>query len=325
MILPWQAQQWQQWIQQTGHLGQGYLLSGAEGIGLSEFAMSMAEGLLCQTNALEGCQNCVHCHQFAQSTHPDFFQLQVLEDKKEISIDQVRALTDKIYTTSHQGGYKVALIEQVELLNVSAFNALLKTLEEPPAKTILILTSYQTSLLPATIISRCRKIAFASPHRDEALAWLQQALPQADMPLLKKALKINWGGPIKAKTWIEEKSFELEAAWQEDVKGLQQGRFTVSQVVEKWKKYPQPEVTLDYFYAWSVNVIRAALYLNKIPYNPNWLMFQKSVLQARQFWHQNVNKDLLLEGVCLEWLQHQQDNYQPSDVFQQRWIRGTQV
>jgi len=99
----------------------------------------------------------------------------------------------------------------------------------------------------------------------------------------------------------------------------------VSQVVEKWKKYPQPEVTLDYFYAWSVNVVRAALYLNKIPYNPNWLMFQKSVLQARQFWHQNVNKDLLLEGICLEWLQHQQDNYEPSDVFQQRWIRGTQV
>lgn len=325
MILPWQTQQWQQWIQQSGHLGQGYLLSGAEGIGLSEFAMSMAEGLLCQTSPLQGCQNCVHCHQFAQATHPDFFQLTVLEDKKEISIDQIRALTDKIYTTSHQGGYKVALIEQVELLNVSAFNALLKTLEEPPAKTILILTSYQTSLLPATIISRCRKIAFASPPREDALAWLQQALPQADMPLLKKALKINWGGPLKAKTWIDEKSFELEAAWQEDIKGLQQGRFTVSQVVEKWKKYPQPEVTLDYFYAWSVNVIRAALYLNKIPYNPNWLMFQKSVLQARQFWHQNVNKDLLLEGVCLEWLQHQQDHYQPSDVFQQRWIRGAQV
>lgn len=322
MIFPWQETAWQQWQQQAAHLGQAYLLSGAAGIGIDAFGREMAQGLLCQTPGVKACGQCAQCHQFRQATHPDFWVLKRLEDKKEITIDQVRELTDKVSRTAHQGGFKVVLVLETETLNVSAFNALLKTLEEPPERTVLILTTHRLSALPATIISRCRQVAFAAPSRDEALAWLQQALPQADLPLLKKALTLNWGGPVAAKTWIDDKAFEWEAAWQDDIKGLQQGRLSVSQAVEKWKKWPQPEVALDYFYAWSVNVVRSALYGQKRPYSPNWLAFQKAVLQARQYWHQNVNKDLLLEGICLEWLQQHQTDYQPGSAFSGALIRG---
>lgn len=323
--LPWQTQNWLDWVQQSHHIGQAYLLTGAEGIGLPEFAKAMAQGVLCSQAGIEPCHQCPQCHQFKQATHPDFFHLTVMDEKKEISVDQVRGLTQKIYTTSHQGGYKVALIEAVEKLNASAFNALLKTLEEPPPQTLLILTAYQVGQLPATIISRCRQIAFATPMQADSLAWLQQQLPQGDVPLLKKALKNNWGAPLLAKQWIESKGFEVESGWQADIKALQQGQQTASQLAEKWKKLDAPEQILDYFYLWTVNSIRAAQYQQKIPFNPNWLQFQKMVLQARQFWHQNVNKELLLESICSHWVQHQLPNYYATDLFDGNILRSPQI
>jgi len=325
MLYPWQTPMWQDWLDQGCYLGQAYLLSGADGIGISEFAMAMAQGILCQSEGLDACQTCVQCHQFSHQTHPDFLSLALLGDKKEISVDQVRALNDQVYRTTHQGGYKVVLIELVEHLNRSAFNALLKTLEEPPANTVMILTSHQSQQLPATLISRCRQIRFSIPPANEVMAWLQQQLPQADTLLLKKALKLNWGLPLSAKTWVESKDFEWESAWQTDIKNLQQQRISVSQQVEKWKKWSKPEVVFDYFYLWTVNYIRAAIYGKKLPYDRNWLIFQKSVLQARQLWQQNVNKDLLLESVCLEWLQCQQTDYQPNRALQPSTIRGDQI
>lgn len=324
-LYPWQHTLWQDWLAQAQYLGQAYLLTGADGIGIGEFAWAMAQGVLCQSPGVNACQQCVQCHQFTQHTHPDFLRLALLEEKKEISVDQVRALNEQVYRTSHQGGYKVILIEQVERLNRSAFNALLKTLEEPPAKTVMILTSHHLNQLPATLISRCRQLRFAVPPIDTVMAWLHQQLPQVDDRLLKKALKLNWGLPLLAKTWIESNAAEMEATWQADLKSLQQQQVSVSQLVDQWKKWPAPEVVFDYFYLWTVNYIRAAIYGQKLPYDQHWLMFQKSVLQARQLWQQNVNKDLLLENVCLEWLQCQQATYQSNPALQSNRIRGEQI
>lgn len=324
MIYPWQQAAWQQWLSQSGHLGHAYLLSGTAGIGLTEFAEEMAAGLLCQQPGLAACGQCPQCHQFAQATHPDVFRLSVLEDKKEISVDQVRGLTEQLYRSSHQGGYKVALIEEVERLNHSAFNALLKTLEEPPERTLLILVSYHASRLPATILSRCRKLSFVTPPMDVAMTWLHLAQPQADEALLKKSLRVNWGAPLTAKTWIEDKGFEFEAEWQQDLKALRSGKQVVSQVVEKWLKHDQPDIVFDFFYLWSVMAIRAALYNGKVDWNPNWMVFQKLVLQAKQVWQQNANKELLMESVCLAWLQHQQGGFNPkSPIFEA--LKGTSI
>lgn len=324
-LYPWQTELWQAWLAQGRYLGQAYLLSGTEGIGISAFAMAMAQGVLCQSEGVDACQNCPQCHQFSHQTHPDFLRLALLEDKKEISVDQVRALNEQVYRTAHQGGFKVVLIEQVEHLNRSAFNALLKTLEEPPQNTVMILTTHQLYQLPATLVSRCRQMTFAVPSQADAMQWLQQQLPQADAALVKKAMKLNWGAPLTAKSWIESNTFEQESSWQADLKSLQQQRTTTSQVVDKWKKWPQPELVFDYFYLWTVNYIRAAVYGEKLPYDPSWLVFQKSVLQARQLWQQNINKDLLLENICLEWLACQQSDYQVNMALQPTTIRGKQI
>lgn len=329
MLYPWLQSQHYQWQQQINNLSHAYLLSGIDGIGIVEFSEKMAADLLCQQTGLQACQQCPTCRLFANNSHPDLFRLKVLEDKKEISIDQVRELNRKIFETSHQGGFKVALIESAEKLNISSFNALLKTLEEPPNQTILILTTHQQSKLPATILSRCRSLKFATPTLNQSMEWLQQQLPQADQALLKKSLRVNWSAPIKAKQWIETNQFEQEALWQSDIKSLRENKLSISQVVSKWLKYESPEVVFDYFYLWTVSAVRAAQYQQKIAFNPNWLVFQKMVLQARQIWHQNVNKELLLEATCLAWQQHQQTNFNPQSelfsLFNGSFIRGTQI
>ena len=329
MRYSWLDNQTSQWQQQLHNLSHAYLLLGIEGIGIEDFSLQMAKDILCHQEGLVACNQCSACHLLAKDTHPDLFKLRVLDDKKEISVDQVRELNNKIFETSHQGGYKVALIEQAEKLNTSSFNALLKTLEEPSARTVIILTTYQKSRIPATLLSRCRKIEFIPPSLEQGLIWLHQQLPQADEALLKKSLRINWSAPLKAKNWIESKQFEQEAEWQKDIKSLRENSASVSQIVAKWMKYPAPAVVFDYFYLWSVSAIRAAQYQQKIQFNPNWFVFQKMILQARSIWQQNANKELLLEVTCQAWLQHQKPDFDPASklfsLFNGSLIRGTQI
>lgn len=301
-MYPWLVPQWQSWCAQFQRLGQAYLLSGVEGLGLNAFAHQMAKGILCQQSSQgEACGACSQCHQFEQATHPDYFPVEPLEGKKEISVDQIRGLTDKIFSTSHQGGYKVALIFAVEKLNASAFNALLKTLEEPPERTVLLLITHRLSKLPATLVSRCRHLDFAVPQRHVALEWLGQRLPQADAPLLSKAITLNWGAPLSASAWIETKAFEFEAQWRNDLQAIMNAKLSVPQAVEKWLKQDSPEIVLDYFYHWAVSRVRQALYQNKEPFQSGWFGFQSAVVQAKEAWHHNVNKELLLESIGFHW------------------------
>ena len=311
---PWQATIWQLWQQQVvqARVAQGYLLSGQKGSGLIAFAEQMAQGLLCHqggTASAEPCHQCASCHLFATAQHPDFFRLAPLAEKKEISIAQVRELSERLFETAHQGGYKVAVIEAAERLNLSAFNALLKTLEEPPEKTVLILTTHAAHRLPATILSRCQQFKVPLPRLEEGLAWLQQACPEADLPLLKRALRLNYNAPLAAKAWIEQGAFEQYQQWQNDCQALQAGQKSVPEVVAAWLKWTTPQAVFDYFYHWSVAAVRQALYQQKRPYHPDDLDFQAAVLHAQQLWQQNINQALLLENLCLLWLARQTPNF----------------
>jgi len=97
----------------------------------------------------------------------------------------VRELIAELSLTSHQGGYKVAIVSPADALNRAAANALLKTLEEPTARTLLILVATQPSRLPATLLSRCQRIPVRAPARGEAVAWLESLRGSAD-----------WGGAL---------------------------------------------------------------------------------------------------------------------------------
>lgn len=333
-LAPWLQARWGQWLQLTDRLGHAYLLSGPKGIGLEQFVDSAVEGIFClQPNAGNACHQCQGCHLLHGDQHPDFYHLQRLEEKKEITVDQVRKLLDTLNEMSHQGGYKVIWIEGIEHLNPSAFNALLKTLEEPAAKTLFLLTTHEISRLPATIKSRCQQLNFTPPTLPEAIQWLQQAAPQADEALVKRALRLNWGAPLYALRWIESGRFEEDVQWKEGLKQLQSGRKAVSQVVADWLKWQSPVTVFDYFYQWSVSAVRSVVYpkgddpaWSLSPEQSlqlqNWLRFQQAILQAKENWLANANKELLLETLCLEWLEVQQIAEPFQSVFQSNLQKG---
>lgn len=340
--LPWLQAHWQKWLTLTQRQGHAYLMSGPQGIGLDSFAWQVANYVMCQTVATNlianqaqqinnACGHCQSCHLFLTQQHPDFFQLRRLEDKKEITVDQVRELIYKLNETSHQGGYKVIWVDGVEFLNQSAFNALLKNLEEPAEKTLFLLTTHQIDRLPATIKSRCQLFSFTPPPLTEAMHWLQQQAPNADQAMIKRALRLNWGAPLDALHWINSGLIEEDQQWKNDLKQCQSGKKTVTQIVAAWLKWQQPESVFDYFYQWSVSAVRSVMYSTEIlPADKinnlqvqNWLRFQQAVLNAKQVWQGNANKELVLENLCMEWLAIQQtNNAELESVFSSHLQKG---
>jgi len=191
-LYPWQQEPWQRWAGLRARLPHAILLKGPQGTGKLAFAMHLAQSLLCERPQDDGlaCQDCPSCRWFGQETHPDFRLLQPdalaeveegeereagkKKPSRQISVDQVRALADFANLSAHQGGHRVVLIHPAEAMNSSAANALLKTLEEPSGRMILILVSHKPQQLLPTILSRCVALAMPMPSPEASRAWLKQ-------------------------------------------------------------------------------------------------------------------------------------------------------
>src|SRR5512137_1693829 len=143
----------------SGHLAHAYLFSGIEGIGKFTVAVAFAKALNCHTHADDSCDNCVACRKIEKRLHPDVFFVE--PDKNIIKIEQVRDIQKKIIFKPMEGRNKVVIIDQAEKLNLHAANCLLKTLEEPPDDTVIILVAHTAMALLPTIVSRCQRIRFA--------------------------------------------------------------------------------------------------------------------------------------------------------------------
>ena len=197
------------------------LLAGPPGVGKRAFARALAQGILCADARAggEACGACTSCRLFADDSHPDFRVLEPEMDEgraeqtdgssgaavapareRSILVGQVRALTDFLFIASQFAGAKVVLIQPADRLHSSAASALLKTLEEPPARTVFILVADHPHRLPPTIRSRCFRIDFPLPPREASLQWLEAegveepeiALAQAGFaPLTAVALSRN--------------------------------------------------------------------------------------------------------------------------------------
>jgi DNA polymerase-3 subunit delta' len=164
----------------AGRLPHGLLIHEAPGTGGDWLAKWVASMVLCQNVAQAPCGACPGCRRVATAQHPDLVVLQPIEESKQIRIEQIRELSDELALTSHQGSYKVAVITPADTLNRFAANALLKTLEEPPARTLIMLVVTQPSRLPATILSRCQRIRVRAPARKEAVSWLEASRGPGD-------------------------------------------------------------------------------------------------------------------------------------------------
>ena len=151
---------------QNGHIPNAYLFYGQESIGKKLTAIEVAKVLNCKVyGPKDCCDQCSSCRKIEGNTHPDFF---ILEPEKNspsareaiIKIDAVRELQKKLAYLPYEGEVKVAIINNVEHMNPQAANSFLKTLEEPPSKTLIILIACNHYQILPTIVSRCQGIRF---------------------------------------------------------------------------------------------------------------------------------------------------------------------
>jgi DNA polymerase-3 subunit delta' len=181
----------------SGRLSHGLLLQGPAGVGKERFASALAAALFCtgRGERLVACGECAECLLSRAGTHPDLHWLRIPDDKKSIGVDQVREVCEQLSMTSMRRGYRVAVIAPAEKMTPSAQNALLKTLEEPSPRTVLVLVTARPSGLLPTLRSRCQRIEVARPENSLALRWLTENLGSAPPPRL---LAVAGGSPLKA-------------------------------------------------------------------------------------------------------------------------------
>lgn len=153
-------------------IAHAYLFDGPDGIGKKLVAQALARVFLCET--ANGCGDCAACTKIDAGTHPDFYPLEA--DGTTIKIDQIRTLQPQLALRSFGGRGKVCLIDNAERMTHEAANALLKTLEEPTADTLIILISSRPESLLATIRSRCQRLRFTRLPRLELARHLEQTL-----------------------------------------------------------------------------------------------------------------------------------------------------
>ena len=197
--IAWHTSQWQQIAQflEQDRFPHALLLEGMQGVGKRHFAFQLAQMLLCQGEPSDSgiCQSCASCEWFNSSTHPDFVVLEPEEGKKLISVDSVRDSTQKVFQTSHQNGYRVLIIDPADAMTVGAANSLLKTLEEPPAQTLLVLLTDKPARLLPTIRSRASRLKFTLPKPQQALAWLKEQ-GHTDSTA-ERMLALSLGAPLR--------------------------------------------------------------------------------------------------------------------------------
>lgn len=183
-----------------GSLAHAMLFVGPTGIGKHDFARRLASAMICEHphEPMHACGVCKHCLLMEADTFPDF--ISIAPETNNISVDQVRELIQQLYLTRHFQAPKVAIIESAQLLNMNAANALLKTLEEPPEHTHLILVADSSLSLPATIRSRCQIETFYPPAEEDSMQWLQQQSSDTDWQPL---LRVAQGAPLKALEYHE--------------------------------------------------------------------------------------------------------------------------
>ena len=167
----------------NNQLAHSYLFYGPEHIGKNKVAEIFVSSLFClnkKKNSFIPCGTCSSCQQFIKKIHPDFIYLgksfSSIEPTSQgkIGVEQARQIKSFLYSSPFSAQYKVVIIEDTNNLTLPAANALLKLLEEPPMKSIIILISKSFTYLPATLRSRCQILRFSFPLKKEIIDFLKQ-------------------------------------------------------------------------------------------------------------------------------------------------------
>lgn len=319
MIYPWQSPAWSRLYHrfEDDQLPHALLLTGYRGVGKLSFARHLTATALCEAPAAEGaCGQCQSCHLVQAGTHPDLFVLQPEEAGKQIRVDSVRDLIEFINLSSRYGRAKVALIEPADAMNISSANSLLKTLEEPPAGTLLILVSSQPHRLPITIRSRCQILDFQAPDRGQSLSWLQEEIDVTEQRA-SELLAMAHGAPLYACELADNEVLKIRNAFFQDALEVLRGKLPVSQFSSRYEKQLSAQV-LQWIQSWLEDLVRLALQNSATIRNPDLaqdLQRLSKVLDLQEIYYLqdrlydylrfhgrvNLNTQMVLEDIMFNW------------------------
>ncbi len=185
-------------------MGHAYIFAGPRGTGKTTIAKIVAKGLNCQEENAP-CGECPSCISISNGQHPDVIEIDAASNN---GVDEVRDLIDKIKYAPIQGIYKVYIIDEVHMMTTGAFNALLKTLEEPPAHAIFILATTEPHKIIPTILSRCQRFDFQKVSKDDMVERLvyvmNQENKQYDIDALRLITKLADGGMRDSLSILEQ-------------------------------------------------------------------------------------------------------------------------
>lgn len=187
------------------------LLCGAQGIGKHQLIERVTQLIQCQQPIdNKACGHCQDCQLHHANSHADFYHIACLDNKSQISIDQIRGLSKKIMATGLVNQRRVVVIESINLMTESAANALLKILEEPPKHVYFMLSASSLSHVPATILSRCFKLSLKLPAPEKLVGWLSK---KSGKNVSLHQLSLLGNSPLRTLTAIEQDFFQVIEAY----------------------------------------------------------------------------------------------------------------
>ncbi len=165
----------------TKRIAHAYLFSGTRGVGKTTVARILAKALNCERGPTSRpCDRCENCREIAQGSSVDVIEI---DGASNTSVDDVREIRENVKFTPFRGQFRVYIIDEVHMLSNSAFNALLKTLEEPPAHVVFVFATTEIHKIPATILSRCQHYNFRRIARTEIIERLRHVAAQDQLIL----------------------------------------------------------------------------------------------------------------------------------------------
>lgn len=328
--LPWQQSLWLELSSQVlqERLPHALLLAGPDGVGKRWFARALIAFLLCEDRSGYACGRCRACIQLAVGAHPDalllgtdgLLGLALTEDgrheqalahwqpddsrnegrkRRDIAIDAARKLIERLFLSAHYGRARAALIEPADALNTNSVNALLKTIEEPPPATHLLLVSERPQSLPSTLRSRCQRIRFGTPSTEVAQAWLDAQLQRTE----SDALAAAHGAPLRALDLASGDELAQQRAWAELWTAVGRRRkdpVTAAASVDR----DAAAAHLRWAFGWLQQRLRESVVQpgsNKG--DPKaWMHMLDEVIEANRLAAGNAQMQLVLEGLFVQWL-----------------------
>jgi len=318
-LLPWLQANWDhlnRYIQQK-RIPQALLITGHQGLGKQHLAMQFAYSLLCtqlKGNGLS-CGYCDSCLLLDVQTHPDLINIQPEEQGKAIGIDQIRSLITKLTLKPQFEAYRVVTINPAEQMTRSAANAFLKCLEEPTERTVLLLVTDKPGKLPATIVSRCQKLAVPTPDKEVGINWLKQQSIKDDPEIL---LSLAQGAPLLAQQYGNDETLKLRNQCFNAWMNLAKQQDNPVAIAESWQKLAEPSLIVFWMTSWLIDLIKCSYQTNAGNfYNPDLNQHLKALAQqldliglyklydllllSRQRLDTPINKQLLFEEILIQW------------------------